>query len=135
MLEVKIGDGPKWSFLNKYFNTRQSCSGPFLVWPPLPLLIFRNLPKKWGGSDFSHKKGGVGKTGRCLQNRVSLIFVPTNPFQCYLSLSVCCVCVCVCVRVCVSCLSIPFQSVLFLFHGKSLVLLNLINRYVTSIGE
>ena len=101
MLEVKIGDGPKWSFLNKYFNTRQSCSGPFLVWPPLPLLIFRNLLKKWGGSDFSHKKGGVGKTGRCLQNRVSLIFVPTNPFQCYLSLSVCCVCVCVCVCACV----------------------------------
>ena len=28
---------------------------------------------------------------------VSLIFILTNPFQCYLSLSVWCVCVCVCV--------------------------------------
>ena len=35
-----------------------------------------------------------------------------------------CLCVCVCVCVCV-CLFIPFLSVLFVFHGRNLVLLNL----------
>ena len=55
-----------------------------------------------------------------LKKGVSLIFILTDPFQCYLSLSawgvcvcVCCVCVCVCVCMCVFCLFTPFLSVLF----------------------
>ena len=52
--------------------------------------------QKWGDSDFSHKKGGVGKMGGCFKKvGLLLIFILTNPFQCYLSLSVWCVCVCV----------------------------------------
>ena len=39
-------------------------------------LRFSKFSKKGGGSDFSHKKGEVGKIGT-----VSLI-VPTNPLQC-----------------------------------------------------
>ena len=45
-----------------------------------------------GGSDFSYKDGAVGKIdGVVLKKDVSLIFILTNPFQCYLSLSVWCV--------------------------------------------
>ena len=36
---------------------------------------------------------------------------------------------------CVFCSSIPFLSVLFVFHKKSLVLLHLMNRYTTSTIE
>ena len=43
--------------------------------------------EKRGHSHFPHKNGGVGK--------ISLMFILTNPLQCYLSLSVWCVCVCV----------------------------------------
>ena len=60
-------------------------------------LSFRHFEKKGGGeggSDFSHKKGGIGNRGCFLKKGVgSLIFMLTNPFQCYLSLSVWCVCV------------------------------------------
>ena len=45
-----------------------------------------------GGSDFSYKDGAVGKIdGVVLKKDISLIFILTNPFQCYLSLSVWCV--------------------------------------------
>ena len=45
-----------------------------------------------GGSDFSYKDGAVGKIdGVVLKKDVSLIFILTNSFQCYLSLSVWCV--------------------------------------------
>ena len=76
------------------------------------------------------QKRGVGKIGRVVIKRgVSLIFILTNPFQCYISLSVWFVCVrvCVCVCVCVFCLFTPFVSVLFMLH---LVFLHLINRYL-----
>ena len=60
-------------------------------------LSFRNFWKKGrggDGSDFSHEKGGVVKMGRLLLKReVSLILIQTNPFQCYLSVSVWCMCV------------------------------------------
>ena len=72
-----------------------------------------------GGSDFFHKNGRVGKIGGVVLKRgVSHLFILTNSFQCYLSLSVWCVCVCVCWRVrvcacvcvcvCVFCLFTPF---------------------------
>ena len=53
--------------------------------------------EKSGGSDFSSQKNGwVGKIsggeGVLKKRGVSLIFILTNPFQCYRSLSVCCVC-------------------------------------------
>ena len=52
------------------------------------------LKKGGEGSDFSHKKGGIGKIGGCFKKGgVSLVFILTDSFQCYLSLSVCCVCV------------------------------------------
>ena len=73
------------------------------------------MRKKMGGSDFFHKNGRVGKIGGVVLKRwVSLLFILTNPFQCYLSLSVWCVCVywgvrvCACVCVCVFCLFTPF---------------------------
>ena len=50
-----------------------------------------------------------------LKKGVTLIFILTNPFQCYLSLSVWFVCVCVCVF----CLFTPFLSVLIVFHWKN----------------
>ena len=53
------------------------------------------------GSDYSHKNRVVGKTvGVVLKKRggVSFIFILTNPFHCYLSLSVWFACVCVCAR-------------------------------------
>ena len=39
-----------------------------------------------GGSDFSHKKGGVGKIagGLFLKKGVSHILIPNNPFECNL---------------------------------------------------
>ena len=80
---------------------------------------------KWGGwNEFLKvsKKKGVCKIGRVVVKRgVSIIFILTNPFQCYISLSVWCVCVCV------FCLFTPFVSVLFMFH---IVFLHLINRYI-----
>ena len=59
------------------------------------------MKKRGGGSDFSHKNGGVGKIGGIVlkKEEVALIFILTNPFQCYLSRNVWCVCVCVCVCV------------------------------------
>ena len=61
-------------------------------------LRFLNFPYK-GGSDFSLKKGGVGKIGGggCLEKggggrgTLSLIFIQTDPFQSYFSLSDLCV--------------------------------------------
>ena len=74
------------------------------------------MKKNGGGSDFSsHKNGGVGKIGSLvLKKVVSIFFILTNTFQCYLSLSIWCVCV--------FCLFTPFLSVLFVFHSKNLVL-------------
>ena len=60
--------------------------------------VFKIFKKKGWHSHFSHKNGGVGKTvgniGGVFLKRggLSLIFILTNPFQCYLSLSVWCVC-------------------------------------------
>ena len=55
---------------------------------------------------------------------MSLFFILTNPFQ--YSIFDCLV------SVCVFYLFTPFSSVLSVFHGKNLLLLNLINRYITS---
>ena len=55
---------------------------------------------------------------------LSLIFMPTNAFQFYLSLSECW---------CLFCLFTP--SEFFVFHRKKLILLNLINWYVTSASQ
>ena len=72
-----------------------------------------------GGSDFFHKNGRVGKIGGVVLKRwVSLLFILTNPFQCYLSLSVWCVCVywgvhvCACVCVCVLFIYTIFISII-----------------------
>ena len=73
------------------------------------LQIFKIFEKR-GHSHFPHKNGGVGK--------ISLMFILTNPLQCYLSLSVWCVCVCVCV--CVFCLFTPFLLVLC-FTGRMMM--------------
>ena len=65
----------------------------------------------WGGFQisFPNKYEAVGKIGGVVfvfsKRGVSLTFILTNPFQCYLSLSVWCVWVCVCVCVCVLCVS------------------------------
>ena len=58
---------------------------------PKKMFEFSQVTKKEGGSNFSHKKGGVGKLGGggglFKRGGVSLIFIATNPFQCYLSLN------------------------------------------------
>ena len=75
----------------------------------------------------------VVKTGGVVLKKaggVSFIFILTNPFQCYLSLSFWCVCMCVCMYVCG--LFVYTTSVLTVFHRKNLVLQHLINRYMTS---
>ena len=80
-----------------------------------------------GGSAFSHRKevskieGGGG---------LSLIFILTNSSK-TIFLGVVSVCVCVLFIYTIS----PYLSVLFVFPEKKLVLLNLINRYVTSAKE
>ena len=64
---------------------------------------------------------GLEKQGHILKRRrgcISLIFILTSPFQCYLTLSVY-----------FFCLFTTFLSVLFIFHRKNLVLKHLINRY------
>ena len=73
------------------------------------------------------KKGGLGKIGGCSKKGVSLIFTITNPFLCYFSLE-CLACVCVC-------LFTPFLSVFVAFYRKNLVLLDLINRCITSTSK
>ena len=90
-------------------------------------MSFRNFRKKGGVPVIFHKKGGVGEIGVLFLKKgggVSLIFILTYPFQCYLSLSVWCLVfdVCVCVCVCVFCLFTPFLSALFVFDIKSLVI-------------
>ena len=97
--------------------------------PPPPFikgegLSFQIFEKRRVVSDFSHKKGEIGKVrGSFLKKGgVSLIFILTNPFQCYLSECLVCVCVWVWVWVyvcmCVFNLLIPFLSVLLVFHRK-----------------
>ena len=88
-------------------------------WHPPPFNEFSKFSKKEGRgggvSDFSHKKGGVGKIRFFLKKGgVSLIFILTSPFQCYLFLSVWCVCV--------FCLFTPFLSVLLVYNRKNLIL-------------
>ena len=62
-------------------------------------LSFQNFCKN-GVSDSPHKKKLVDKMIEVvLKKGVPLIFILTNPFQFYLSLSVWCVCLCVCVCV------------------------------------
>ena len=57
-------------------------------------LSFQNF-SRMGGSDFSRKKRWVCKIkGLFLKKEVSLIFMLTNPFQCYLSPGFWCVWVC-----------------------------------------
>ena len=70
------------------------------------LQIFKIFEKR-GHSHFPHKNGGVGK--------ISLMFILTNPLQCYLSLSVWCVCVCMCMCV----LFIYTISIGIVFHRKN----------------
>ena len=60
---------------------------------------------------------------------VSLIFIPSSHFQCYLSLGN------LCVYLDVFCLFTPFLSLLFMSHRKNLVLFHLINRCMTSASE
>ena len=63
--------------------------------------------ERGGGSDFSHKNGGVDNIAGVvlIKEGVLLIFIITNPFECYLSLNVWCF------YVCVFCLFAPFLSV------------------------
>ena len=89
---------------------------------------FFEIYPKIGGSDFPHKKGGVGKIGWVvLIKRESLFFILNGLSQWYLSLSDS--------YMYVFCLFTAFLSVFFVFHEKKLVLLNLINKYMASASE
>ena len=92
-------------------------------------LSFRNFVKKRSGSDVPIIREGLVKQGRvALKKGVSLIFILTNPFQCYLSLSVWCMFV--------FCLFTPFVAVYLCFKEPSLIVLqHLINRYMTFKSE
>ena len=103
------------------FHNWNSPSPPFVKWEGVS--VFEIFAKR-GGLDFSLEKS-VGKIGGSLKKGVTLIFILGNPFYCYLSLSV----------RCVFCLFTPFLSVLFVFNRKNLVLLHLINRYMTSTNK
>ena len=75
---------------------------------------------------FSHKKGGVGKIKGLLKNGgvPYHLFPYYEPFPVlYFSESI---------VVCVLVIYTMSLSLLFVFHGQNLFLLNLINRYVTS---
>ena len=67
------------------------------------------------------------------KDHVLLIFILTLSNITFLTVFDVHVCVCVCVCVCVFCLFI--YTVFFALQRKNLVLLNLINRYVTSASE
>ena len=58
--------------------------------PPPPFIKGTGVSNfKREGSNFSHKKAGVGKRGALFWKRkISLIFMLTNQFQSYLSLSI-----------------------------------------------
>ena len=89
---------------------------------------FFEIYPKIGGSDFPHKKGGVGKIGWVvLIKGESLFFILNGLSQWYLSLSDS--------YMYVFCLFTAFLSVFFVFHEKKLVLLNLINKYMASASE
>ena len=112
----------------KLSNTQNIMIGT-IVTPPFNYeewgWFFEIYLKKGEGADFSHKKDGIVKIG-CFfieEGGVSHIF-----------LRVFGVCVCVCVCVFFS-LFIPFLLACFVFHRKSLVLLNQINRHMTSTSE
>ena len=82
-----------------------------------PSPYFSKFLKKGGVSDFFHKREGLVKGGGILKRGgVSRIFILTNPFQCYLSLSICCVCVCVCV--CVLCIYTISVSIICVSHKE-----------------
>ena len=92
--------------------------------PPLPPPTPEIFAKRWVFRFFP--QGLVKKGGGVLKGGGSLIFIQSNPFQCYLSLGVSCVCFVYFTLV---------LLVLFVFHRKNLVLLNLIIRYMTSTSE
>ena len=99
---------------------------PFLKWGGFE---FSRKRGEGGGSDFSHKKGGVGKIGGCFEKGwffSSLFFILTNPFQYYLLQSEWWF---------LFSLFTPYLSVFFVFHGKNLFLLNLINRFVCVVSN
>ena len=79
-----------------------------------------------GGSAFSYRK----EVSKIEGGGLSLIFILTNSSK-TIFLGVVSVCVCVLFIYTIS----PYLSVLFVFPEKKLVLLNLINRYVTSAKE
>ena len=88
-------------------------------------VIFSKFSQKGRVQIFTIKREGLVKQGFVLEKgwgTLSLILIPTNPFQSYLSLSE---------LWRVFCLFTPYLSVFFVFHGKNLVLLNVINKYVT----
>ena len=94
-------------------------------------LVYKGGVEFSRNSDFSHKEGGVGSIGEgvVLKKGGGITFFRTNlPFQ-ILYFSACEVCLCV------FCVFTPFLSVFFVFYGKNLVLLNIINKYVTSTSE
>ena len=73
-----------------------------------------------GGSDFSHKNRGIGKMGGVVFKKGG-IFILTNPFKYYRSLSVWCVYVCVYVCVCI-CLFVylhHFYQMFLCFTGRT----------------
>ena len=73
-----------------------------------------------------YKKGGVQILA--LKRELSLIFILTNPFQCYLWKCLMCMCL--------FCLFVQFLlSVLFVFHERNLLLLNRIIRSMTYTSE
>ena len=53
-----------------------------MIESPLPL---RNILKKERRSDFSYKKGGVGKGIVLKKQGMSNMFIQTNPLYCFVS--------------------------------------------------
>ena len=105
--------------------------GFFHNWIPPPL--YKSPPEFSSNSPLKklNKKGRVGQigTGCFKKGRVSLISKLTDPFQSYFS--ECVVCECVFYTISINIIS----TISVVFHGKNLVLLNLINRYVNCTSK
>ena len=106
--------------INQYSRQTVIISNVFHSWN---CLLYRNFCKMGGGDGIQifFIKRGVGKIGGCFKKVDITYFLLTNPFQCL-----------VCVFFC---LFTSFLSVLFVFHRKNLVLLHLLNRYMTYTSE
>ena len=83
-------------------------------------LSFRDFHKRRGGSDFHHEKGDACKIGGGSFKKEGITLYLLT-FSSGIFLNGWCVCL--------FCVFATFPSVLFAFHVKNALLLNLINRY------